>query len=171
MNPVNRAEEDIVSALVRELHQLKRDFNEFRAHPQSIGNGSMNWAIFPVFTLGPYAIPAGTTQYFSALYMDDSLPFTYDGKDAINRRTDLDFLMSVFVDALDAAHTHPLGASLTSGQRSMDREWWFDSAGSELSEESGQRLVIMKIKNTDSVSHNYYIQGQALIPRPALKPL
>ncbi|MBJ8343932.1 hypothetical protein [Antrihabitans sp. YC2-6] len=169
---VNNAENGIYNALINKMNDLDRRLTELKTAPQPIGNGSLNYAVFSGgFTFGGTVIAAGATTRFSVVFMDDDLPFTFAGLDAINRYTLLDFLYSVYIDAADEDHLYPGGALLTSGQRLLTPTFWHDYASSGLSPENGQRTVYIQITNNDSSSHTYYINGNALIPRPALKPL
>lgn len=167
---INQAEDRPELALVNELRQLRRDFNEYRTTPQRIGNGSLNYATFSSFSLGPFTIPAGFTANVSILFMDPAYVFTYDGKPAINRTTMLEPVYSVSVDTNDINHVFPYGGLLTSQQRMVRTSWYWDFYGSSFTEVNGKRLVIIQVTNYDTASHNYYVSGTALIPRPALKP-
>lgn len=171
MGGINNAENQIGDDLTNRLLKLERDLNEFKTTPQRIGNGSMNWAIFVPLTVGPITIAAGTTTKFTILYMNVLVLFTYNGLPAINRATQLDLLYSIAVDTNDAAHTDPYGVSLSAAQQNVRSSMHFDLGASGLNETNGQRYVVIEVTNTDSGSHNYYLSINALIPRPALKPL
>jgi hypothetical protein len=173
---INNAENRPSDRLVNELLDLRREFEEFKARPQPIGNGSINYAVFatggtPGFSLGPASIAPGNSAIFSVKFMDLTVPLTWLGQPAINRHTLFDFLFSVYVDSSANTNVYPNGSALTSAQRNVDIKWWADYAGSGLASNNGQRLFFMELKNTDSSTHDYYIKGNGLMPRPALKPV
>lgn len=168
---VNNAENGINSALINEIKQIRKELNELRTTPQPIGNGSINYAVFnPVTSWGPLTLAAGAGAIFWNTYMDHTLPLTWNGLPAINQATFFDYLVTVYVDALDAAHAYPFGSSLTGGQQKIVFAPYIDYYLSGISSSNGQRTLIIPLTNQDSVSHTYWIQGNALIPRPALKP-
>lgn len=168
--PINNAENQVGDAVVNRLIKLERDFYDYKTTPQKIGNGSINYAYFAPATIGPVAIAAGATATATFVFMDDTISLNYNGLPAINRISLLDPLISVMVDTYDAAHGYPYGASLTAAQKNVRVSWWCDYNNSNVSETDGQRYVIIQLTNTDSASHNYYIAGTAILPRPALKP-
>ena len=167
----NRSDKGAQDALLNEIIQLRRDFDEFRSTPQRIGNGSLNYGVFsPAWELGPITIGSAVTYNITVAYLVTGVEVTYDGKPAINRVTLMDQFYSIKVDVDDNDHIFPYGASLTAAQKKLVTTNYFDYLQTGLSETTGQRYVVIQINNFDTSSHDYYVTGSALIPRPALKP-
>jgi hypothetical protein len=172
----NKSELGVNNDLTNQLGKIKRDLNELKTYPQKIGNGSMDMAVFgsspliAAWSLGPATVPAGITASFEVTYMDIGSSFTYNSLPAINMATLLDHFLSVFVDTNDANHLYPSGALLSGAQLNVQISTWNDWYSSGISSTNGQRVVVMQITNKDSSPHTYYLSGNALIPRPALKP-
>ncbi|MGW5074078.1 hypothetical protein [Rhodococcus sp. NPDC004095] len=167
---INMAEDRPEYALVAEMQRLRAEFDEYRTTPQRIGNGSLNYAVFVPFTLGPFTIPSGFTANIGVTFMDHTAPFTYDGKPAINRSTLIEPNYSIAVDVNDSDHLVPYGPALTPQQRMVRDSWRWDYWQSSFTETNGQRYVNIQLTNYDASSHSYWVIGTALIPRPALKP-
>lgn len=170
MNPINNSENQLILALPNKIAELERTVNELKTNPQRIGNGSLAYATFSPFTAGPFTIPAGLKANIGIKFMDTTIPFTYDGKDAINRATLLEPVYSITVDTDDIDHAVPYGGALTPGQANVDDRFRWDYYQSGFSESSGQRYVNISLRNMDSATHDYWVHGTAIIPRPALKP-
>ncbi|WP_131816200.1 hypothetical protein [Mycolicibacterium porcinum] len=167
---INQAEDRPESALVAELRRLRREFDEYRSRPQQIGNGSINYAVFTEFNAGPFTVPSSLTANYALTFAPISLPFYYDGREAINKATLESLRWSVKVDVNDYDHAVPYGAALVGPERSPITNQRIDYYNSGMSDTNGQMYVIMQITNNDTVTHTYWITGSMLIPRPALKP-
>jgi hypothetical protein len=169
---VNNAEDGIDNALINELRSLRREFDEFKSTPQPIGNGSMNWATFEPFSFGPVTIASGAIANFVVTFMPSILDFIYDGKFAIKRITDLNPTVTLYVDNHTAPYASPFGASLTTPLLKVILiAPYSDYLNTGVTETNGQHYVVYRVKNEDTVSHDIYLDGSAIIPRPALKPL
>lgn len=166
----NNAESGAQNALINELKALRKEFDEYRTTPQPIGNGSLNYAVFSEFSGGPFTVPPGLTTSFNVIFAPIGSPFTFDGKPAINRNTLEDLYWSVKVDVNDEDHVIPYGAALAGPERLAIVSSHLDYYASGLSDTNGQMYMVMQVTNIDSATHNYWITGRMLIPRPALKP-
>ena len=170
MNPINNAENSLIDSLTNEVRQLRQELNDMKTNPQKIGNGSMNYSIFGDAESALINLAPGGIGGVVFVYMPDGSPFYYEGREAINRSTLLDFVYSVRVDVDNAAHTYPYGGSLSTGQQKFFVNAYCDYFGSGFSSTQGQRYFIVQISNGDFSNHSYYVHTSALIPRPALKP-
>lgn len=170
MNPINNAENGLIYSLTNEIRQLRQELNDMKTNPQKIGNGSLNYAVFTEFNAGPFTVPSGLTAGYALLFAPVALPFYYDGKEAINKATLESLRWSVMVDANDYNHAIPYGAALAGPERGAITNARMDYYNSGMTDTNGQMYVIMQITNNDTVTHNYWISGRMLIPRPALKP-
>lgn len=54
----------------------------------------------------------------------------------------------------DSAYLWPSGASLSSGQKKLEFDWFLDA--DDFDSNSNRTRVRVRLKNTDSGSHNYY---------------
>lgn len=170
MNPVNNSENQLIYGLVNEVRQLRQELNELKTNPQLIGNGSIKYAAFTEFNAGPFTVPSGLTANYALTFAPISLPFYYDGKEAINKATLESLRWSVKVDVNDYDHAIPYGAALVGPERGAITNQRIDYYNSGMSDTNGQMYVIMQITNNDTATHTYWIAGSMLIPRPALKP-
>lgn len=170
--PRNKAELGVQNDLANRIATVERVQNDMKTYPQKNGNGDNAYAVFTSFALGPVTVAAGGRQTFILTFMDSTQPFFYNGVLAINRLTWNNLFITPYIDTHDTAHTADLGTSLTAGQAKVDViASRLDYALSGLSETNGQFVWIVKTINNDSSSHNVYLDGTALIPRPAIKPL
>jgi hypothetical protein len=169
---VNGAEQGVDNTLVNQINDLQQQFNDFRTKPQPIGNGSINYGIFTANLTwsGTVALGGGGIAVYTVLLFDPAFTFTFNGLPAINTATLLDFYYTVSVDTNTTAFDYPVGASLTSGQKNMQTNWWKDLAQSGgFGTANGQQRIYIQVQNNDTATHTYYLRANALYFRPALK--
>ena len=95
-------------------------------------------------TTGSTTIAAGSAASFIAT--------TYP---SASRLSLWNFLFSIYVDTNDDHYVFPNGASLTSAQRNLRITQWLDWADS--SDIDNVRVHKIRLENTDSSSHTYYL--------------
>jgi hypothetical protein len=171
---VNAAERGGVdNALTNAITGIQGDILDMKTKPQPIGNGSINYGIFSANLTwsGTLALGGGGIAVFTALLFDPAFTFTFNGLPAVNTATMLDFYYTVSVDTNTTAFDYPVGASLTSGQKNMQTNWWKDLAQSGgFTSGTGQQRIYIQVQNNDTSTHTYYLRANALYFRPALKP-
>ncbi|MFI2837535.1 hypothetical protein [Mycolicibacterium sp. PDY-3] len=167
---INNAEYGPDKALINEIKSQRRELDELRTTPQPIGNGSLNYAVFTVDNAGPFAIPAGFMGRFGLTYAPDSAPFFYDGREALHKASFIRVDWSVKVDVNDVDHRIPDGPALAGPEARLMQSHNIDFYASSRSPIAGQFTVWYQMFNLDTVTHNYWLTAQVLIPRPALKP-
>ncbi|WP_425005741.1 hypothetical protein [Mycolicibacterium sp. S3B2] len=161
---INNAEHGVGDSLINEIKQLRADLDTMRATPQPGGNGSINYAV-----AGPFTIPAGYMARYGVTYAPDSSAFYYDGKEALHKTSLIRVDWSVRVDSDDADHTIPYGAALAGPETRLFYSEHVDYYASARTDVTGQITIYYEMLNLDTVSHNYWLKAQVLVPRPALK--
>lgn len=161
---VNSAENTAQQALINELRQLRRDFEDYRNNPQPIGTGSIQFAILTtsLFWSG-VTVAAGAHHDF---YVDLDWS-TYDGLPAWSSQSVMDLFVDVRVDVDDAEHSYPYGVST----RTRVHTWncLMKSIPWDTSETRAVRRVYIQVENATAASHTYFLRANFWWPRPSLK--
>lgn len=146
----NKAEQTLEKRLINDIEELKRQVREIKT-VQRIGGDVLTTIASGLVTSGPVTTAAGLGANFNITVTPGSPILTL-----------WNYLFTVYVDVLDAAHEFPNGASLTADQRKLTIMNWIDWANS--SDITNIRLFKIRVRNDDSVSHDYYIKFKIYIP-------
>lgn len=171
---INNAENGIDQALVNEVKLVRQDMNDFRTNPQRIGTGSINLAYYgdAGISWSAFTIAAGSAANFVVTLAVDSL----DARPAYDLTTLMNVFVTVRVDVDTPNNRYPDGPALAADQQRLELLIWYDLEGSGLSinEErpgGGARKVFIRLRNSGTSSHTYYVRMNAILPWPALKKL
>lgn len=152
--PINKAEQQLAQQLTNRVLKLERDMADIK-NAQLLGADSLVVERIPAaaqLTGGPYTIAAGSF-----------LTFVITSTPANGTLTLWDFLHTLYIDAYDAAHAFPGGASTTAGMRNLFENTWTDWADS--SDSSNIRVYKTRIYNNDVSSHDFWIDFRAYLPK------
>jgi hypothetical protein len=150
---VNKVNLRLDKRMTNNVKTLNRYVRELKT-PQKAGADIITVAAVPfVGTLGGgITLPAGATGSFvvSITPADSTL-------------TLWNFLFSIAIDVADFTNNvFPNGPSVTANMRSMRLYNWIDWATS--SDTSNKRVVNIRIENTDTSSHDYYLALRSYLP-------
>lgn len=153
---VNKAEQMLKDKLVTTVKDASEQLVLIKTHPQPIGADIL--LVDSGFTsAGPITLGAGsaTTLSVTITAISDFVLTLYN------------FEFTVYVDVFDSAHRYSGGGSLTSGQRSMSLESWLDYEESDETTDF-HRTFKVRMKNTDAISHDYYVNLLFIHPKLTL---
>jgi len=153
---INKTKQSLEDSLVKRVKDLEDQQIFLKTHPQPVGADILD--VDSSFTsAGPITVAAG-----SALTLSITITPTTDFV-----LTLYNFEFTLYVDVFDSAHRYSGGASLSAGQRSLSLESWLDYEESDESTDF-HRTYKIRMKNTDAVSHDYYINFLSIMPRLSL---
>lgn len=153
---INKAEQSLEAQLVNTIKRLEDEMLQLKTHLQPMGADQLDVRTGTTVTVGPVTLTAGSslTSAFTTQPVSDFVLTLFN------------FEVTAFVDTYDNGHKYSDGSSLTSGQRNMRFEAWHDwqDSYSDLAN-FFVRCYKVRIVNTDSVSHDYYIKYLAIFPK------
>ena len=150
---INKTKQSLEDSLVQRVKDLEDQLTYLKTHPQPIGADILDIRT-SFLAYGPATLAAGqtTTVAITTTPLSDFVLTLFN------------FEFTVYVDVRDGAHAYSGGGSLSSGQRNLSLESWLDY-NSSLESGDYHRIFIIRIKNNDSVSHDYYIDYLAIHPK------
>lgn len=166
---INATTQTVDDQATNMILQMRRELDDMKNNPQPIGNGSIAYGIYTTTVAGPFTVAADSMFSLTTTYFPTGVTTTYAGLPALNLPILLDLYASVCVDANGINNALPGGSSLSPGQMNSMVSVYRDLLNSGVTSGNGQQRWVITVKNFDNVSHNYYMNINALIPRPALK--
>jgi len=151
---INKAENSLDKQLVNRIIALERAMRELKTALQPIGADVLNVQPLPTGGYaygGPVTLPAGQSTTFYAVFTPDSSILTL-----------WNILASVYVDTNNPNNQFPNGSALSAGQLNMRQYMWIDFGDS--SDFFNSRVFKVRIENTDTASHDYYVRIRAYLP-------
>jgi hypothetical protein len=150
---VNPTEDTMEKRLINRIADLERQVLALTT-PQPIASDVMRFLSSDGNVRGPYTLGPGEAR-------NVNFKFQLQGSAKLVST----FRVSTWVDVHDNAHLWPsdgTSTALTSGQLALRRDVWLEAALS--GEDNGVIFYRVRIRNEDTVSHDYWVRGDCYIP-------
>lgn len=154
---INKTQFQAARRLPQEIRKLKQEARAFK-NPQPLGADVLD--VQAALTDAQIAASSGAATVAAG----SQITFSITATPFSSILTLWNFLSSLYIDTPASAGSLYGGVNntLTSGQKNLTREDWWDWA--ESSDSSNVRVFKVRIKNNDSISHTYYLFWNTYFP-------